>query len=173
MGHTLYDGTIVVAQAILNSLSHILHKAELRPHATTLLGSRLYEDMYPLSDQVRLTILFSEGLATRLTGWDPMVLRTPPMTFSQCYSDIETVLRVLGEADKNVVNQYGDKVDATEMDPGMTVEMSNAMYAHTIALPNIFFHLTTAYAILRKEGVPLGKRDYYVGFLPQQLAGSQ
>ncbi|RMJ27542.1 hypothetical protein PHISP_01599 [Aspergillus sp. HF37] len=86
---------------------------------------------------------------------------------------IDTVLHVLDNVDKNVVNQRSDIVEATKMDLEMTIEMSNAMYAHTIALPNIFFHLTTAYAILRKEGVPLGKRDYYVGFFPQHLAGNQ
>jgi hypothetical protein len=51
--------------------------------------------------------------------------------------------------------------------------MSGATYAHNISLPNIFFHVATAYGILRKEGVPLGKREYYVGFFPEQLAGSQ
>lgn len=58
------------------------------------------------------------------------------------------------------------------MGPGKTVQMSAAMYAHSIVLPNIYFHLTTAYGIMRKEGVPLGKRDYYVGFIPQLPATS-
>ena len=83
------------------------------------------------------------------------------------------MLKLLNEADKNVVNQHGDIPRTTKIYPEKTVEMSGATYAHSIALPNIFFHLATVYWILRKEGVPLSKRDYYVGFFPKQLAGSQ
>ena len=71
MGHTLCDGTIV-AQGILCSLSHILHQAEQRPDASTLFEARLYEDMYPLTDQVRLATQFSENLLARLTGREPV-----------------------------------------------------------------------------------------------------
>ena len=83
------------------------------------------------------------------------------------------VVKVLHEADKDVVNQHGDTVATTPMGPKKSVEMSAAMYAHTIALPNIYFHVSTAYGILRKEKVLPGKRDYYIGFHPQQLGGDQ
>ncbi|KAJ9303071.1 hypothetical protein DTO271G3_445 [Paecilomyces variotii] len=172
MGYTLYDGTIVVLQGILNSLSHILHQAEQRPDASSLLEARLHEDMYPLTDQIRLATQFSENVAARLTDWEPVIFEGKPATFAQCYQRIETVLKVLNEADKNVVNQHGDIVATTKLGPERTVEMSGATYAHIVALPNVFFHLITAYGILRKEGVPLGKRDYYTGFFPQ-IAESQ
>ena len=173
MGYTFYDGTIVVVQGILNTLSHILHQAEQRPNASTLLESRLSVDMLPLTDQVRITTQFSENLVARLTGREPVMFQDKLTTFAKFYERIETVLQVLSEADKDVVNQHSDVLGPTQMGPGKTVEMSAASYAHTIALPNIYFHVTTAYGILRKEGVPLGKRDYYVGFFPQQLAGAQ
>lgn len=173
MTYTFYDGTIVVVQCILNSLSNILHQAEQRPNASTLLEARLHEDMYPLADQVRIATQFSENLVARLTGRDPVAFQGNPTTFAECYERIETVLKRLSEADKDVVNQYGDIVGATQIGPEKTIGMSGAAYAHSIALPNIYFHLATAYGILRKEGVPLGKKDYYVGFFPQQLAGSQ
>jgi hypothetical protein len=173
LGYTLYDGTIMVVQSILNTLSHILHQAEQHPDASTLLEARLHENMYPLPDQVRLATQFSENLAARLTGREPVTFEGNLTTFAKCYERIETVLKVLNEADKNVVNQHGDIIGITKMGPEKTVEMSGATYAHSIALPNIYFHLATAYGILRKEGVPLGKRDYYVGFFPQQLSGSQ
>ena len=174
MGHnTLYDGTIVVVQGILNSLSHILHEAEQRPDASTLLEARLYEDMYPLTDQVRLVTQFSENLVARLTDRESVTFERNLTTFAKFYERIETVLKEFDKADKNVVNEQGDKVGLTKMGPEKSAEMSGATYAHTIALPNIYFHLVAAYGILRKEGVPLGKRDYYAGFFPQQLAGSQ
>lgn len=167
MGNTLYDGTILVVQGILNSLSHILHQAEQRPDASTLLEARLYEDMYPLTDQVRLVTQHSENLVARLTGRDPVTFEGSPTTFAKCYERIETVLKEVTKADKNIVNQQGDIVGTSKIGPEKTVEVSGAKYAHSIVLPNVFFHLTTAYGILRKEGVPLGKRDYFNGFIPQ------
>ncbi|KAH8673871.1 hypothetical protein BX600DRAFT_456394 [Xylariales sp. PMI_506] len=166
MGYTVYDGTIVVVQGMLRTLDHILRQAEQRPDADTLLGARLHEDMYPLPDQVRLVTQFSENVAARLTGREPVTFDRDLTTFAKFHERIELVLKVLDEADKDVVNQQGDLLGPTQLGPGVTVDMSAAAYAHTIAIPNIYFHLTTAYGILRKEGVPLGKRDYYAGFVP-------
>ncbi|BDD54846.1 hypothetical protein MAP00_000426 [Monascus purpureus] len=168
MGNTLYDGTITVVQAILNTLSHILRQAEQLPNANALLDARLYTDMYPLTDQVRLATQFSENLVARLTAREPVTFPGKPTTFSECHERIETVLKTLNEADKNVVNQQGDIVGTMKVGPEATIEIGGAAYAHTIALPNIYFHLATTYGILRKEGVPLGKRDYYAGFFPVQ-----
>lgn len=171
MGYTLYDGTILVNQGILKTLSSILHQGEDHPNAKTLLGARLHEDMYPLSDQIRLATQFSENLVARLTGRKPVTFEGKPTTFAECYERIETVLKALNEADKDVVNQRADVAEATQMGPQKEVDMSAATYAHVIVLPNIYFHLTTAYGILRKEGVPLGKLNYYAGFMAV-LAGS-
>lgn len=173
MSTTLYDGTIVVAQAILNTLSHILHQAEQRPNASSLLDARLYEDMYPLADQVRLATQFTENLVARLTGREPVTYDRDLTTFAKCYERIDAVLKGLNEADKNIVNQHGDIVATTRLGPEKTAELNGATYAHSVVLPNVYFHLATAYGILRKEGVPLGKRDYYAGFFPQNFDRSK
>lgn len=173
MSYILYDSTIPVFQGILGSLSHILRKAERsRDNGGNLLEARLCEDMYPLTDQVRLAAQSAENVAARLTGREPITLDRNITTFAKCYELIETALKVLGEADKTIVNEHGDKLKATQLTPQTTVDMTGAAYAHTIALPNIFFHVTTAYAILRKEGVPLGKKDYYVGYFPEAAAAT-
>ncbi|KAJ5677227.1 uncharacterized protein N7477_002860 [Penicillium maclennaniae] len=172
MAHTLYDGTIVVDKAILSTLSHILHKAEERPNASALLQARLIDDMYPLTDQVRVTTQFSEFLVARLTGREPVTFEGSPKTFAECYERIDTVLKSLNEADKDVVNQRGDVCELTQLGPTRKAEMSGAAYAHTVALPNIYFHVTTAYGILRKEGVPLGKLDFYTGYFPNFTAAA-
>ncbi|RDW89271.1 hypothetical protein BP6252_01303 [Coleophoma cylindrospora] len=163
---TFYDGTIAVVQGILKTLSYILHEAEKRPNASSLLDARLIEDMYPLTDQVRLAAQYSENLAARLTGREAVVYDRDVSTFAKCYERIETVLKVLEETDKDVVNQHSDVVAPAPFGIAKNIEVSGAAFAHTMVLPNIYFHLTTAYNILRKEGVPLGKRDFYVGFYP-------
>ncbi|KAJ5606555.1 hypothetical protein N7510_009336 [Penicillium lagena] len=173
MGHTLYDSTIAVAQSILGSLSYFLHKAEQHPNASTLLEARLYSDMYPLSDQVRLVTQFSENLAARLTSREPVTFESNLTTFAKCYERIETAQKALSAADKDVVNQHDEVLGTTKIGPEQTIETTAAAYATTLALPNIYFHLVTAYGILRKEGVPVGKRDYYAGFYPGEAAGGQ
>jgi hypothetical protein len=174
MGYTFYDGTILVAQGILTTLSHILHLAEQHPSSGTLLSARLHGDMYPLPDQVRLATQFSENLIARLTAREPVTFEGKPTTYAACYERIETVLKGLKEVDREVVNQQADVLKLTQLGPERKAEISGATYAHVVVLPNIYFHLTTAYGILRKEGVPLGKMDYYTGFVPLTLAaGSQ
>lgn len=82
MGYTIYDGTIVVAEGILNTLSHILHQAEQHPNGSTLLAACLHEDMYPVTDQVRLATQFSENLVARLSGREPVTFDGSPTTFA-------------------------------------------------------------------------------------------
>lgn len=166
MSHTLYDGTIAVDKAILTSLSHILHKAEERPDASALLQARLVDDMYSLDNQIRIATQYSEFLVARLTGREPVMFDGTPKTFAECYERIDTVLKSLNEADKDVVNQRGDVIELTQLGPKGKAEMTCAAYAHTVTLPNIYFHVTTAYGILRKEGVALGKLDFYTGYFP-------
>ncbi|KAJ5098848.1 hypothetical protein N7532_005849 [Penicillium argentinense] len=127
--------------------------------------------MYPLTDQVRIATQFSENMAAKLTGRQPTVFEGSPMTFAEFNERIETVRRILKEADKDVVNENCDKVAPTPIPPASSIDMSPATYAHRIALPNIYFHLSTAYGILRKAGVPLGKRDYFTGFYQPKMAG--
>ncbi|RAL17401.1 DUF1993 domain-containing protein [Aspergillus homomorphus CBS 101889] len=176
MAHTLYDGTIVVLEGILRTLSHILSAAETqRPNdPDSFLAARLHDDMYPLADQIRLATKFSALLAARLTAQpEPTAYDNNPTTLAEGQDRIAMVLKLLREADKAVVNAQGEESKPTPMGPGVTVEMSGAKYAHLVVLPNVYFHLTTAYGILRKEGVPLGKRDYYEGFFPGMAGGNK
>ncbi|KAJ5438584.1 uncharacterized protein N7458_009582 [Penicillium daleae] len=175
MAHTFYDGTIPVLQSLMLTLKHILTKASTNPGPnasatiteSTFLTTRLIEDMHPLADQIRLATQFAENLAARLTNRDPTKFDGAPTTLAQSYERIEAVLKALGEAEKDVVNGQADVLKPTQVGPTAVVEMSGAGYAHRIVLPNVYFHVMTAYGILRKEGVQVGKRDYYEGFFPQ------
>ncbi|KAJ5714449.1 uncharacterized protein N7483_011630 [Penicillium malachiteum] len=164
MPYTFYDGSIVVIQNLLKTLSHVLHQAEQRPDADSLLTARLREDMYPLTDQIRIVTQYSENLVARLTAREPVNYEGSPLRFAEFYERIEAVLKVANEADKDVVNGQAEVLSPTYVGPQAQIDMSGAAYAHNVVLPNVYFHVATAYGILRKEGVPLGKRDYFVGF---------
>ncbi|KAJ5368576.1 uncharacterized protein N7496_008336 [Penicillium cataractarum] len=175
MAHTFYDGTIPVLQSLLRTLTHVLQKGSTPTNTTTspselettIFAARLTPDMYPLSDQIRLATQFAENLAARLTARDPVKFDGSPTTFAQSYERINTVLKALDAADKELVNAQADVLSPTQVGPGAVVDMSGSAYAHRIVLPNVYFHVTTAYGILRMSGVQIGKRDYYEGFFPQ------
>ncbi|KAH8423846.1 DUF1993 domain-containing protein [Aspergillus melleus] len=167
--YTFYDGTIPVAISVLKTLSHILTVAsQQRPTETTTLlhTPRLHETMYPLADQVRIATQWSEDLVARLTGREATKFTGNPGDFSECFERIDTVLKALDEADKDRVNEEGDREKLTTLAPGLEVPMKGATWAHTVILPNLYFHVTTAFGILRKEGLEIGKRDFYAGFFP-------
>lgn len=163
---TFYDGVILPLQGILGTLTHLLKQAEQHPNAEHLTNTRLHEDMYPVTDQVRLAIQFSENIVGKVTGREAVTLDPDLASYAKCYERIETVLKSLGEADRDVVNGQADVVSSASLGPGGTIDVTAAIYAHTLALPNVYFYLVTAYGILRKEGLPLKKWDYYNGFVP-------
>lgn len=171
MTFTLYDSTIVPLKGILATLSHILHQAEnTHPNPTVLLEARLHDDMYPLPDQIRLATQYSETIAARLTDREPVMFENNLTSFAKFHERIDMVLKTLDEADKEIVNSRGDVLSPTFLGPGKTVEMSAGVFVHSVALPNVYFHLVTAYGILRKEGVEVGKKDYYMGFFPEEAS---
>ncbi|KAJ0412994.1 hypothetical protein BJY00DRAFT_297597 [Aspergillus carlsbadensis] len=169
MASTTYDSTIPISQSILRTLTHILTKATTTraDDYESLLSARLHETMYPLADQIRLATQFSENLAARLTGREATQFGGNPSSFAESFERINAVLETLSKAEKDVVNGHAEKLAPTPIGPGVVVDMSGANYAHSIVLPNVYFHLGTAYGILRKEGVELGKRDWYEGWFPR------
>ncbi|GLA59531.1 hypothetical protein AtubIFM54640_010652 [Aspergillus tubingensis] len=170
---TLYATTLPILTSILKTLLHLLRTAE-RTHpnpSSLLLNSRLHPTMYPLTDQIRLVTSNSARLYARLTNHPEA--ETLPTTllpegnlqsFAECYERIDKVLELLKDADTDVVNANAETVKPAPAGPGVEIDVTNATYAHTMVLPNIYFHLNIAYAIVRMEGVEVGKRDLYVGF---------
>ncbi|KAM5345918.1 hypothetical protein ACJ41O_011779 [Fusarium nematophilum] len=165
MGYSLYDASIVLAVDALNSLSSILKKASSHPNASSFPSAKLADDMLPLSFQVFIVTDVAQKIVARTTGVEPLSLDRNLDSFEAMQARIEQVLEVVGKVDRDAVNAREDEIVPVGLGPGKTVEMKSWNYINGYALPNMFFHLTTAYAILRKEGVELGKQDYQTAFL--------
>jgi hypothetical protein len=172
---SLYDATIPTAQNAFKSLANILREGEKHANAASFPTARLVEDMNPLTYQVHIAAQLAEKMVARFTGREPTIFEDNLSSFAEMYERIEIVQKALDAADKEIVNQRADLVQATPLGP-MSIDLSNTAYATAFTLPNLYFHLTTAYAILRKEGVPIGKRDYLMNFLaphmPQAAGGN-
>ncbi|KAJ5808277.1 hypothetical protein N7474_009546 [Penicillium riverlandense] len=165
MSDSLYDGTIGTVKCAMETLAHLLRKAEESPNADSLLAARLYDDMKPFTFQVYVATLMAERTAARLAGRETTVFEDNLASYAEMHQRIDKVLKSLTAVDKDNYNKHADQVKPTQLPLGVEVDLSGAAYAHGMTVPNIFFHLNMVYAILRKEGVPLGKRDYLMPFL--------
>lgn len=169
MVYTFYDASIVAAQHALGSLSHLVDVAEQQPNASELLTARLYEDMRPFSSQVHLAAQTIERLLCRLDNREHVPIEDTLATYEDLRQRIQSARKELDGTDKEIINKRGDESAPTWLMPGMTVDMTGAAFASGASMPNLFFHLSIAYAILRAQGVPLGKWDYIQDFMKPQL----
>lgn len=161
---SMYAASIPVLKNNLLSLAGLLKKAET--HATSagyepsvLLGSRLFPDMFALTRQVQIATDQAKGCAARLAGLEVPKYDDNEVTFAELDARIKKTVAFLESV-------RADQIDGSEgrdivMQAGpMTLEFKGQAYLTTWVYPNFFFHLTTAYNILRHSGVALSKRDF-------------
>ncbi|MGC1329552.1 DUF1993 domain-containing protein [Pseudomonas sp.] len=165
MSISLYAASVPVFKQLLTALGDVLKKAE--DHATArniepsvLLQSRLYPDMFPLVRQVQIAVDFAKGVSARLAGVEvPSFADT-----EQSFADLHALLaKVLGFIEGLTPAQIdGQEEREIVLRPGTPKEkkLSGQAYLLHYGLPQFFFHVTTAYDILRHNGVEVGKRDF-------------
>ena len=167
MAISMYQASVPVLVRALENLRHILQKGEAFAadrgfDAGILLQTRLVPDMLPLVRQVQIAADMSARCAARLAGEEPRSFADEETTFEQLYARLDTAI--------GYVEGFGaDRIDGSEgreiVLPLRTGERryDGQAYLLQFTLPNVFFHVTTAYDILRQAGVPLGKADYIGG----------
>lgn len=166
---SLYAASVPVFKQMLNALSDVLHKAEA--HATAknidpnaLLEARLYPDMFPLIRQVQIAVDFAKGVSARLAEVELPKYDDSETTFAELQALLAKVLAFIdGIQPAQVDGKEGIEIVTR---PGTPKEkrFSGQSYLLTYGLPQFFFHVTTTYAILRHNGVEVGKRDYMGAF---------
>jgi hypothetical protein len=164
MSDTLYDSAIPVFTQFLNALSVILKKAETHCEAKkidpeALLGARLFPDMFPLRRQVQLACDFAKGAGARLAGIPVPSFPDDEKTFSELAARIAKTLDLLAALKKEQFVDAGTRTVTLKIG-GADMSFTGAIYLRHFALGNFYFHLTTAYDILRHNGLEIGKRDF-------------
>ncbi len=163
----MYDFTIPPLKLALNNLSHILKKGEAHAEAKSIdtavfFNARLFPDMYPLSRQVQIATDMSKGAAARLAGVEIPSYEDNEITFADLHGRIAKTLAFI------------DSVTPAQFDGAETrnielmvrkhkMEFTGQDYLLKWVMPNVYFHVTTAYDILRHNGVELGKPDFLRG----------
>ena len=152
----------------LNALAGILDKAQAHAEAkrfdpAVLLNMRLSPDMFPLTRQVQIACDLASNAGARLTGIEPPKHPDDETTIAELKARIARTIAFVKSVDPAKIDGAADREITFPLGPENKGHMRGADYLNHFALPNFYFHLTTAYAILRHSGVELGKRDFLAG----------
>ncbi|AOY00937.1 DUF1993 family protein [Jeongeupia sp. USM3] len=163
MSPSYFQLSVPVYVRMLGNLSHLLDKAlaycsELQIDEAVLLQSRLFPNMYPLLKQVQIATDQAKGSIGRLSGITPPKFDDSETGFAELRERINATLSYLESVPADALDDTAGKTVTMPWMPDHP--MQGEFYLLNFALPNVYFHITTAYNILRHNGVPLGKSDF-------------
>ncbi len=165
MSLSFYSASVPVFKQFLISLKDLLAKAEKFSQQkelddAVLLQSRLYPDMFPLVRQVQIAADFAKSVSARLAGVEVPSYEDNEQTFAQLQQRLDKTLSFL---DTLTAEQFADAAGKEiVLRPGTPKEkrFTGTQYLAQYGLPQFYFHVTTSYALLRHNGVEVGKKDY-------------
>jgi len=164
---SMFQATVPPLLRTLNNLSHVLNKgaahAEAKKiEATVLVQSRLFPDMFPLTRQVQIVSDVAKGGVARLAGVEPPKFEDNESTFAELQARIDKTVSFLKTMKPAQIDGSENRA-ITLTFPSITLNYNGQSYLTDFVLPNVYFHVTTAYNILRHNGVELGKQDFLGG----------
>lgn len=162
---SMYQTSVPVFKQMLGALSAVLAKAEAHAAAKkiepkALLQARLYPDMFALLRQVQIACDFAKGVSARLAGAEVPGFEDTEETFADLQARIEKTLAFIGSLEISEIDGSEERRIVTQAGTPKEKIFSGQSYLLNYGLPHFFFHTTTAYAILRHNGVEVGKKDY-------------
>ncbi len=164
MSLSLYSASVPALGHALKALAAVLDKAEAhctahRIEPAALLHARLYPDMFHLLRQVQIACDMTKGAACRLAQMEVPSHPDTEASFQELQVRITKVIALLDSIPASAIDGGEDRVITIKV-AGQEMQFAGADYLVGWVNPNVYFHITMAYAILRHNGVPLGKRDY-------------
>jgi len=173
MSFSMSQASLPVFEIGLNALSTILDKAAAYAAAkkiddTVLLQSRLSPDMFPLVRQVQIAADLAKNGSARLAGMDAPHYDDNETTVDQLKARIFRTVAYVKTLDPKQIDASADREITFPLGRPETGHMKGDDYLNHFVLPNFYFHITAAYAILRHCGVEIGKRDF-LGAIPVRV----
>lgn len=165
---SMYSASVPVFRNMLGNLSHFLDKAQAHAEAKkfdplVLADYRLAPDMLPFRKQVQIACDAAKNGLARLSGVEAPKFEDTETSFAELKERIRKTIDYLDSVPRAKIDGCEDKDITFPVGRETTRTMKGEAYLLNWALPNLFFHVTTAYAILRHNGVELGKGEYLMG----------
>jgi hypothetical protein len=164
MAISMYQASVPVFTHFLGALRAVLVKGEAQAAAmkvepAVLLQARLYPNMFPLTRQVQIAADFAKGAPARIAGREPPAYPDTETSFAELYARIDRTLAFLPTLPAASIDGQEERTIELKVG-GRPMTFKALPYLLNFALPNFFFHASAAYAILRHNGIDLGKRDF-------------
>lgn len=164
MSISMYHASVPVFTRMLGNLSKIVtlaaeHAEAKKINPSVLINSRLFPDMLPFSSQIQIASDSVKGCVARLAGVEPPSFPDTETTFEELQTRIQKTLDYIATFTPEQIDGSEEREIKLVM-RSRTREFVGLPYLIHYNLPNVYFHITTAYNILRKDGVALGKMDY-------------
>jgi hypothetical protein len=166
---SMYNASVPVFRQVLGSLAAILEKAEshadlkkLEPDA--LLKARLFPDMFPLLRQVQVAADFAKGTVARLGGVEVPRYEDVESDFAGLQERIAKTLAFIDSVPREAIEDGAGREITVGAGDKQRQFANGQLYLAHYSLPHFYFHATTAYAILRHNGLEIGKKDFIGSF---------
>jgi uncharacterized protein len=162
---SMYSASVPIIQRVLGNLSAWLDKAAAHAEARkfdplVLVNARLYPDMLPLSSQVQIACDSAKGCVARLAGMEIPKHEDTEKTIAELKARIAKTLDFVQSVPAAQLEGSEERAISLPRRNKEPLQLQGEFFLKHYALPNLFFHATTAYAILRHNGVEIGKGDY-------------
>lgn len=171
MSFSIFDASAPVFTNSLRNMRSWLDKAAAEGSEAELLEARLAPDMRPLPAQFQMASDSAKNAMARLCGIEAPVMADSESSFAELKERCDRTIAFITGIDPGKLEGSEDREVTLRFPNGMGYRFSGKAYLTSFALPNFFFHVTTAYAILRAAGVQLGKPDFLQHLGPPNLSG--
>ncbi|MDB5444777.1 MAG: uncharacterized protein JWQ97_94 [Phenylobacterium sp.] len=173
MSFTIYDASAPVFTAALRNMEQWLEKAlsEGKDEAS-LVAARLAPDMRPFSAQIQMSSDTAKSTVARLTGVEAPSMPDTETSFVELKARCQRTIDFIQSVDRSAFDGAADRQVVLKFPNGSGYEFTGRDYLTSFALPNFFFHATTAYALLRANGVSLGKPDFLQHLGPPNIVAA-
>jgi hypothetical protein len=160
MAFEIYDASVPIFVNILTDMRSWLDRASAEKSEAELMAASLAPDMKSLPAQYQMASDTAKNALARLTGSDAPAMADTETSFDELKDRCARTINYLGGFDRSALVDSAEREVVLKFPNGMGYHFRGADYLTGFALPNFFFHATTAYGILRNAGVPLGKPDF-------------
>jgi hypothetical protein len=170
MSLSLYQTSVPAFVAMLTNIRNWLDKAAAQKDEAVLIEARLAPDMFALARQVQIVSDTAKGAAARLTGTEGPAMADTETSFAELKARCDKTIAYLQSVDRAALDAGGAREIVVTFPNGGGMRFDGLTYLTGFVLPNFYFHASMVYAILRAEGVEIGKPDFLAHLAPNMFA---
>ena len=170
MSSSLYAAHVPMFIAMLNNIKGLLNVAAASGNEAELVQAKLADDMFPLARQIQIAADAAKGAGARMTGTEAPVFADEEATFAELKERCDKTIAYLQTIDAAAFDAGAGREVVITFPNGAGIKFDGHTFLTGFAMPNFYFHATTTYAILRANGVAIGKQNFLAHLAPYMFA---